>query len=148
MVALLHGTNPPHPIYGSWTFAEMAKQQKLSIPKIHLLIGNRLTQFEGPATAFAALSDATAGSLYDIYVNNKEYFVQATIQIDSKEKFREYYSIPLRDFNTAGVVCAHLGRLLSSMKQGYYKVYGVEVKVNSDKIIECLKAIDNIIERL
>ena len=21
MMALLHGTNPPHPIYGSWTFA-------------------------------------------------------------------------------------------------------------------------------
>lgn len=148
MVALLHGTNPPHPIYGSWTFAEMAKQQTIAIPKIHLLIGNRLTQFEGPATAFAALSDATAGSLYDIYINNSNYFVSATVPINNKEEFREYYSVPLRDFNTAGVVCAHLGRLLSSMKQGYYKVYGVDVKVNSDKIVECLKAIDNIIERL
>ena len=43
MLALLHGTNPPHSIYGSWTFVEMAKKQKLSVPKIHLLIGNRLT---------------------------------------------------------------------------------------------------------
>ena len=57
MVALLHGTNPLHPIYGSWTFAEVAKQQKVRVPKIHLLIGNRLTQFEGPTTVFAALSD-------------------------------------------------------------------------------------------
>lgn len=148
MVALLHGTNPPHPIYGSWTFTEVAKQQKVRVPQIHLLIGNRLTQFEGPATAFAALSDATSKALYDIYKQNPSYFVKATKIISTKEQVRNYYSIPLRDFNTAGVVCAHLGRLLSSMKQGYYKVYGIDVKVNSEKIQECLNAIDMIVDRL
>lgn len=148
MVALLHGTDPVHPIYGSWTFAEVAKKQGVSVPQIYLLIGNRLTQFEGPATAFAALSDATATALYDIYKKNPHYFVSATKPISSKEEFRNYYSVPLRDFNTAGVVCAHLGRLLSSMKQGYYPVYGVEVKVNSERIQECLKAIDAIVEKL
>mgnify|MGYP001028919970 CR=1 FL=1 len=148
MVALLHGTNPLHPIYGSWTFAEVAKKQGVSVPKIHLLIGNRLTQFDGPAKAFAALSDATASALYDIYAKNTDYFVPSTVQINNKDKFREYYSIPLRDFNTAGVVCAHLGRLLSSMKQGNYSVYDAEVKVNADKISECLKAIDNIVKKL
>lgn len=71
-----------------------------------LLIGNRLTQFEGPATA---LSDATSKALYDIYKQNPSYFVKATKIISTKEQFRNYYSIPLRDFNTAGVVCAHLG---------------------------------------
>ncbi len=148
MVALLHGTNPLHPIYGSWTFAEVAKQQKVRVPKIHLLIGNRLTQFEGPTTVFAALSDATSKTLYDIYKQNPSYFVKATKIISTKEQFRNYYSIPLRDFNTAGVVCAHLGRLLSSMKQEYYKVYGIDVKVNSEKIQECLNAIDMIVDRL
>ncbi|HCI65441.1 MAG TPA: ParA family protein [Lachnospiraceae bacterium] len=148
MMALLHGTNPPHPIYGSWTFAEMAKQQHLSVPRIHLLIGNRLTQFEGPAMAFEALSDATAAALYNIYCNNPEYFATASKSIDSIEEFRDYYSVPLRDFNTAGVVCGHLGRLLSSMKQGYYNVYSARVKVNAEKISECLKAIDEIIDRL
>lgn len=54
----------------------------------------------------------------------------------------------MRDFNTVGVVCAHLGRLMSSMKQGYYPVYGVNVKVNMEKIQECLKAIDMIIDKL
>lgn len=78
MVALLHGTNPIHPIYGSWTFAEVAKKQGVKVPKIHLLIGNRLTQFEEPATAFAALSDATATALYEIYKKNPSYFVSAS----------------------------------------------------------------------
>lgn len=148
MVALLHGTNPPHPIYGSWTFAEMAKEQNVTIPQIHLLIGNRLTQFGGPAAAFAAISDATASSLYDIYLHHNDYFVPSKSSIKDKEEFRRYYSVPLRDFNTAGVVCAHLGRLLSSMPQDYYNVYGAKVKVNSERIAECLKAVDKIVERL
>lgn len=148
MIALLHGTNPPHPIYGSWTFAEMAKQQGLKIPKIHLLIGNRLTQFEGPAKAFSALSNATATALYSIYCEKPEYFDDSKKIIDSIEDFRECYSLPLRDFNTAGVVCGHLGRLLSSMRQGYYDVYSERVKVNAERITECLKAIDEIIDRI
>jgi len=113
-----------------------------------LLIGNRLTQFKGSATAFKALSDATSTSLYKIYAEHPEYFVEATEDIDSKEKFIEYYSKPLRDFNSAGVVCAHLGRLLSSMKQGYYPVYSENAKVNAEKIKECKNAIDEIIVRL
>lgn len=120
MVALLHGTNPPHPIYGTWTYAEMAKTQSVNVPKIHLLIGNRLTQFEGPATAFGALSDATSSELYEIFKESPDYFVSKSKSIKSKTEFTENYSLPLRDFNTAGVVCAHLGRKLSSMKQGYY----------------------------
>ncbi len=148
MMALLHGTNPPHPIYGSWTYAERAKLQNVVIPKVHLLIGNRLTQFEGPAAALGALSDATATSLYNIYQTNPEYFVDRKSCIETKQEFIAQYSIPLRDFNTAGVVCAHLGKRLSSMKQGYYPVYGANVKVNSEKISECLAAVDNIINAL
>lgn len=148
MVALLHGTNPIHPIYGSWTYAKMAQEQGVEVPKIHLLIGNRLTQFKGSAAAFKALSDATSTSLYEIYKEHPEYFVESEEIIDSEEKFTEYYSKPLRDFNSAGVVCAHLGRLLSSMKQGYYTVYSERAKVNAEKIKECKNAIDEIIDRL
>ena len=54
----------------------------------------------------------------------------------------------MRDFNSAGVVCAYLGRLLSSMKQKYYTVYSEEAKVNEEKIKECTKAIDEIIVNL
>ncbi len=148
MVALLHGTNPPHPIYGSWTYAKMAQDQGVVVPKIHLLIGNRLTQFKGSATAFKALSDATSTSLYEIYREHPEYFVESAEILESEEKFTEYYSKPLRDFNSAGVVCAHLGKLLSAMKQGYYTVYSERAKVNAEKIRECKNAIDEIITRL
>lgn len=148
LVALLHGTEPPHPIYGSWTYAAMAKNQGIAIPKIHILIGNRLAQFEGPARAYGAISEATASNLYDIFIAHPEYFVLKTPVPTNKADFISKYSFPLRDFNTAGVVCAHIGSKLSSMKQGYYNVYSAHVKVNNNKILECIEAIDNIIKVL
>lgn len=101
----------------------MAKEQGVQIPKIHLLIGNRLTQFKGSATAFKALSDATSTALYKIYKDTGVFCWNAVENVDSIEKFIDVLFKATRDFNSAGVVCAHFGRLLSSMKQGYYQVY-------------------------
>lgn len=148
MIALLHGTNPPHPIYGSWTYAKKAEEQNVEVPKIHLLIGNRLTQFKGSASAFKALSDATATALYKIYLEHSEYFVEPTKKVVSELEFRDYYSKPLRDFNTVGVVCAHTGGRLSAMKQGYYSVYSESTKVNAERIRDCKEALDEIISKL
>lgn len=64
------------------------QKQGVRVPKIHLLIGNRLTQFDGPAKAFAALSDAAVSAMYDIYVKCTDYFVPSTVQINSKDKLR------------------------------------------------------------
>ena len=145
---LLHGTTPPHPIYGAWTYASKAIANDISIPKIHLVIGNRLTQFEGAAAAYEAITDATADTLYEIFQNNSNYFTTSATPVSDLSSFRNSFSRPLRDFNTAGVVCAHLGKMLSSMKQGYYKVYGNDVKVNTDKITECVRAIDEVINTI
>lgn len=46
------------------------------------------------------------------------------------------------------MVCAHLGRTLSSMKQGYYSVYSEKAKVNAERIKECKNVINEIIVRL
>jgi len=64
MFILLHGQTPPHPIYGSWTYAAQAIRNGIPVPAIHVIVGNRLTQYEGAAAAFSALSDATADTLF------------------------------------------------------------------------------------
>ncbi|MCJ8153898.1 ParA family protein [Chryseobacterium sp. SSA4.19] len=148
MAILLHGTNPPHPIYGTWTFAAQAINYRIQIPKIHLIIGNRLTQYSGASAAFGALSDATANTLYSLYNSNSNYFTSRTNAPSNLDDFRQEYSIPLRDFNTAGVVSAHLGKNLSSMTQGYYPVHGNQVKVNAQPVSDCLHAIDAVINLL
>lgn len=148
MFILLHGSNPPHPIYGTWTFAARAAQAGLAVPQIHLIVGNRLTQYAGAATAFQALSDATADTLFAAYRNHPNYFTTRARACATVQQFRDEYSQPLRDFNTAGVVAAHHGQLISHLQQGYYTVYGQRVKVNSERIVECRTAIDDILTRL
>ena len=148
MAILLHGTNPPHPIYGAWTFATKAAQFHSHVPQIHLLIGNRLTQFDGAATAFNALSDASANALYVIYQNHPNYFTPSPNPIRSIQDFKDNYSALLRDFNTAGVVTSHLGSRLSLMRANYYTVHGQRVQLNRERITECLEAVDAIITRI
>ena len=148
MFILLHGQNPPHPIYGSWTFASRAQQAGLIVPKIHLVVGNRLTQYEGAATAFGALSDATADALFTAFQQHPSYFTHRTPTPTTVDEFRGAYSSPLRDFNTAGVVSAHLGRRLSGMSGGYYTVHQNQVQINRDRVNECLAAVDEVVAAL
>ncbi len=145
MFILLHGQVPPHPIYGSWTFAAQAQKHGITIPQIHAIIGNRLTQYDGAATAFRALSDATADTLFSAYQNHPTYFTSRKTLATDIEEFRDHYSVALRDFNTAGVVAAHLGKPLSKLEQGYHNIHGTPVKVNSERVEECLAALDEAI---
>jgi cellulose biosynthesis protein BcsQ len=142
MFILLHGQTPPHPVYGSWTFATRAQTYNVIVPQIHVVVGNRLTQYEGAATAFSALSDATAGTLFAAYQNHPQYFTPRPPPSPTVASFRDNYSVALRDFNTAGVVAAHLGRRLSQMTGGYYQVHGQNVQINSARVAECVNAID------
>lgn len=146
MFILLHGQVPPHPIYGSWTFATKAQQHSLDIPKIHVIVGNRLTQYEGAATAFSALSDATTDSLFQAHKTHPGYFTPRTKPAKTLLQFRSMYSVALRDFNTAGVVAAHFGCPLSQLQSGYHKIHNNDVKVNAERIADCIAALDELLQ--
>jgi hypothetical protein len=148
MFILLHGQQPPHPVYGSWTFAVRAAQHTIQVPQIHLIVGNRLTQYQGAAAAFAALSDATADTLYTAYQAHPGYFTARSHPPTNLQLFRGEYSIPLRDFNTAGVVAAHLGQRLSQLRGTYYNIHGTQIQLVAARITECLNAIDSVVNLL
>ena len=145
MFILLHGQTPPHPVYGSWTFATRAPTHAIAVPQIHVVVGNRLTQYGGAAAAFSALSDATADTLFAAYQNHPQYFTPRTAPSATVADFRNNYSVALRDFNTAGVVAAHLGERLSRMVGGYYPVHGQQVQINSARVNECINALDSLL---
>ncbi|AKO19803.1 ParA family protein [Xanthomonas oryzae] len=145
---LLHGQNPPHPIYGAWTYATKAQAFSMLVPKIHVIVGNRLTQYDGAAGAFSALSDATADTLFHAYTNHPGYFTPRSYQAQNLTDFRSQYSVALRDFNTAGIVAAHLGKPLTKLNGGYHYVHGNRIQINTDRVAECLKAVDLLVASL
>jgi cellulose biosynthesis protein BcsQ len=148
MFTLIFGAQPPHPIYGRYTFASRAAEHNLARPIVHLIVGNRLTQYGGPAAAFGAMSDATANALFAAYQSNPDRFSPTDKAIKTISTFRDEYSIPLRDFNTAGVVAAHQGKPLSSLKDGTHSVHGAPVAVHSERLAECRKAVEQVASRI
>jgi hypothetical protein len=148
MFILLHGQVPPHPIYGSWTFAAQAKSHGLDVPKIHAIIANRLTQNLGPATAFGALSDASSATLFAAYQNHPTYFTSRPRAPRTVRGFSKAFTHPLRDFNTAGIVATHLGVPLSALKGGHYQVHQSTVQINAARVQECLTAVDGAVSAL
>ncbi len=149
LFALLHGTTPPHPFFGNYTFAAKAAMRSMQIPKVHLAIGNRFTQFKGAAAAFAAFSEATAEQLYGEYISNPSRFSPRGHCVSTRDDFLNSYVGELRDFNTAGVVAAHHGTPLSKMRQDYYSVHNdPEVKVNRSQLNVGLAAVDSVVNQI
>jgi hypothetical protein len=135
-------------LFNNLSFASVAPKKGIEIPKIHLIVGNRLTQYEGPAKAYSALSRATTNTLFQEYVNNPSRFTEAPSVINNSENFRDFFSVPLRDFNTAGIVSAHLGTPLSKLQQKKYDINGSDVMITKARIQECELAIDKLLEKL
>ena len=149
LFALLHGTNPPHPFFGNYTFAAKIAVRGMGLPKVHSAIGNRFTQYKGAAAAFEAFSDATADQLFSEFTANPARFSPRITRPVQRSDFLNEYVEQLRDFNTAGVMAAHQGIPLSKMKQDYYPVHSdPEVKVNRDQINKGLKAVDKVVARI
>jgi cellulose biosynthesis protein BcsQ len=149
LFALIHGTTPPHPFFGNYTFAAQAANRSIPLPQVHLAIGNRFTQFKGPAAAYAAFSDATAAQLFSEFSVSPGRFSTRSLSPTTKETFEAAYVGKLRDFNTAGVVAAHHGTPLSKMKQDYYPVHSdPDVKVNKSQITAGLEAIDAVVVKI
>lgn len=149
LFALLHGTNPPHPFFGNYTFAAKAAQRTMPLPQVHLAIGNRFTQYKGGAAAYAAFSEATADQLFGEYQANPARFSSRNTPPHTKIDFIASYIGELRDFNTAGVVAAHHGTPLSKMRQDYYPVHNdPDVKVNMDQVRQGLTAVDSVVRQI
>jgi cellulose biosynthesis protein BcsQ len=145
---LLYGAGTANPVYDRFTFRHRTAENRLAAPKLHLFIGNRFTQYGGPATAFAALHQAVGDSLWGIYQKNSDVFTDSDNACETKGAFLGKYSADIRDFNTAGVVAAHCGTLLKKLKDGSYPVHSETVEVRKEQIDKCIDSMNTVIGRV
>jgi hypothetical protein len=145
---LIWGTSIIHPVYGKYTFAAKARSHNLTLPKISFLLGNRFTQKKGAAHAFKALSNEAISKMYSEFQNNPDKFEAVPNPIKNMTDFENFYSIELRDFNSAGVVAANQGLPLSKMDRHTYEVYGETIQVAKDQRELCKQAIEELVSKL
>jgi hypothetical protein len=68
--------------------------------------------------------------------------------VTNVDSFRSAFSLPLRDFNTAGVVAAHQGLPVSKLEDKEYPVHNDNVRVDKRRANDCRDAIDDVIKRI
>ena len=147
---LIYGSDAPHPVYGKYTFVHKVKENEMLRPKIHLLLGNRLTQKIGAAKAFKALSEAANKKMYEEFKKDikGEKFVDKNILILNERIFCDEFAFELRDFNSAGVVASNLGIPLEKMVNLKYEVYGDSIQVAKDQSKACTETIKKLVNKL
>lgn len=137
--SLIYGLKLPSEIYASYAFATKLKDAKRSLPKVHLIAKNRLTQYMGAASAYAAVLKAIQSDIEALLKTNPEIFTFSTV----KEGF-----VDIRDFQTTGVVAFAKGLPFSKLVSGKQSINGHRVQVTEDYRINSINSLELLVAQL
>lgn len=137
--SLIYGLKLPSPIYSTYAFATRLGAEGRNLPKVHLIPKNRLTQYMGPASAYAAVLRSIADDAKVLLKSHPDMFTFDTV---------DKVLVDIRDFQTTGVVAFARGCPFYGMHSGRLDVMGHRVQVNEPYRLACVEAIDDIVARL
>ncbi|MFV9068469.1 ParA family protein [Serratia fonticola] len=137
--SLIYGLKLPSEIYATYAFANKLVAAKRQLPKVHLIVKNRITQYMGPASAYAAVLNSIDQDLNQLIGTHKEIFTFPTVADGV---------VDIKDFQTTGVVAFAKGCPFSTLPTGRISVMGQRVRVNDPYRISCLEAIDSLVKKL
>lgn len=137
--SLMYGVKLPSEVYSKYTFATKLNNAKRDLPKIHLILKNRLTQYMGSASAYAAVLSGIDSDLTALIKSYAEHFTFS----DPKNGIVE-----IRDFGTTGVVAFARGCPFSVMQTGKLQISGHRVQVKPEYRDQALEAIDHVVSKL
>lgn len=135
--SLVYGLHIP-PIYTPYNFHSRLLHEKRSLPLIHTVVKNRLTQYMGPASAYASVLKTIDNMLKTIYKNNKKIFC---------DKINKSIC-EVRDFQTTGVIAFAYAIPFSQCRVTKYNIYGTMTQLKRENIKNCRDAINDLVSRL
>jgi cellulose biosynthesis protein BcsQ len=137
--SLVYGLKLPSEIYLAFAFATKLQAAGRNLPKVHLIVKNRLTQYMGAASAYAAVLTAIEKDVSALLKTNPEIFNFA----NTTDGFTE-----MRDFGTTGVVAFAKGQPLSKVVVGKQTVNGHRVQVKKEYLDNSKAALAATVARL
>jgi cellulose biosynthesis protein BcsQ len=137
--SLIYGVKLPSEVYSKYTFATKLNAAGRALPKIHLILKNRLTQYMGSASAYAAVLSGIDSDLRSLIKSHGNYFT-----------FKSYEQgiVDVRDFQTTGVVAFARGCPFSLIPTGKLTISGHRVQVKPEYRDQALEAIDDVVVKL
>lgn len=131
-LSLVYGLKLPSEIYTTYAFNTKLNKANRPLPKVHLIAKNRITQYMGPASAYAAVLSEIEADIKFLMKANPDLFTFKDIGKGTCE---------IRDFQTTGVVAFAKGSPFSQLSSGKQDIGGHRVQVKEDYRVECLKNI-------
>ncbi|UWQ25105.1 ParA family protein [Leisingera aquaemixtae] len=138
-LSLVYGLKLPSDIYLAYAFATKMKDAGRPLPKVHLIIKNRLTQYMGAASAYSAVLKAIEHDVKALMKSNPELFTFKNVG----DGFSE-----MRDFGTTGVVAFAKGQPFSQVKVGKQNVNGRRVQVKGEYLNNAKEALEKTVDHL
>jgi cellulose biosynthesis protein BcsQ len=137
--SLVYGLKLPSDIYASYAFATKLKAAGRMLPKVHLIAKNRITQYMGSASAYAAVLNAIHQDIRGLLKTNPDIFTFST----SNQGF-----VDIRDFQTTGVVAFAKGLPFSKLQTGKQTINGHRVQVKPDYLDDAKAAMEDMVAKL
>lgn len=137
--SLIYGLKLPSEIYAAYMFATKLKDAGRSLPKVHLIVRNRLTQYMGAASAYAAVLQAIHTDVAGLLKTNPDLFTFKKV---------DQGFVDIRDFQTTGVVAFAKGQPFSHVRAGKQAVNGHRVQVKQDYLENCVESLEGLAKSL
>jgi cellulose biosynthesis protein BcsQ len=137
--SLIYGLHLPSPIYAQHSFAVKLTNEKRILPKVHLIVKNRLTQYMGAASAYRAVLNSIDNQLQTLLDSNPEIFSFTQVMDGVYD---------MRDFQTTGVVAFAKGQSFSSLNAGRHSISGRRVQIKEAYRLQAEQAIDGFVDKL
>ena len=137
--SLIYGLKLPSDIYASYMFATKLQQANRPLPKIHLIVKNRLTQYMGAASAYSAVLKAIQHDIDQLLKTNSNLFTFKT----SLKGFVE-----VRDFQTTGVIAFAKGLPFIKVKAGKQSINNHRVQVKQEYLNNSISEIKKLVSHI
>lgn len=140
MFSLIHGINVPAGTnYSPFSFPTKLTNSGRSLPLVHLIAKNRLTQYMGAASAYKSVLLSIDNDVKDAIDSHPRAFTFGRIEDGTVE---------IRDFQTTGVVAMAKGLPLSRLRPGSHTIMRRRTRVKEDYLVNCRDAIDDLVAKL
>lgn len=137
--SLIYGLKLPSDIYSKYAFATKLTDARRTLPKVHLIARNRITQYMGEASAYAAVLESIDEDIQELVKSNPSIFTFRTTSGGV---------VSIRDFQTTGVVAFARGCPFYSMPTGRLDIGGLRVRVDPGYKQHCIDAVDSLVGKL
>jgi len=137
--SLVYGLNLPSAIYNQYAFNTKLTNAGKSLPQIHLVVKNRLTQYMGPASAYASVLSSIDNDILSIIASSPEYFTFSRIADGV---------VDVRDFQTTGVVAFAEATPFSRLTTGNHNIFGNITQIQQQYLTNCINSMNEITARI